>query len=370
MKNNEKKKFHFITEYSGIGGGESSLLNLVLSLNKKGFRVKVTTMTSGKLNERLEANNIEEYCVNYKKLIKKFRFLKLIFNLKDIIESDEIVILNSKSSLYLIPFLKITSKKEIYYIEHSNWTIYNFFEKSLIRYFCEKILVVSEGVKRNLFMQFNNIDRKVELFPLGISINNKKIKHKKISSNGKIVAMIGRFQKIKGHDFFIDIANNLVNQLKVNNITFVIIGGKPFGTSEENEYEAEVLNKINLYALGDKVKLLGEREDIESLLENYIDILVIPSQNESFGMVVLEAAKYGVPIITSTNCEGPKEILETLEVSELVLDREATMFAKKILELCGNDNDYIKKSNKIIKNIKYYDIENACLKLENITSKK
>ncbi len=59
--------------------------------------------------------------------------------------------------------------------------------------------------------------------------------------------------------------------------------------------------------LKEKVKFIGWIKDVESFLNN-IDIFVLPSLDEPFGIAVLEAMAMGKPIV-STRSQGPNETL-------------------------------------------------------------
>jgi glycosyltransferase involved in cell wall biosynthesis len=59
--------------------------------------------------------------------------------------------------------------------------------------------------------------------------------------------------------------------------------------------------------LGDRVMLLGERSDVPELLRA-LDILLLPSWEEPFGRVVVEALAVGVPV-AATSAGGPREVL-------------------------------------------------------------
>jgi len=59
--------------------------------------------------------------------------------------------------------------------------------------------------------------------------------------------------------------------------------------------------------LGDRVKFVGWIKDVETFLKT-IDVFVLPSLDEPFGIAVLEAMAMGKTII-STKSQGPREIL-------------------------------------------------------------
>lgn len=351
------KSIIFFTEYSGIGGGESSLINLVESLSKEHIKIKVVTQKYGDLNNNLKKLLIDQETLDYKNLIRKFRLTTLLSSLRKLLENMDMVILNSKSGLYLLPFINLLNKQiSVIYIEHSNWTNYTFVEKWLLNK-CNKIFAVSKTVSKHLSKQLKP-GVEVIIFPLGVPIENevpvKSINNKKIIN----IAMIGRFQRIKGHSFFVNLAH-LLKVYENQAFNFLIIGGKPFGTQEENDYEQEILNQIQRLKMESKISLLGDRRDVETLLENEIDILIVPSHNESFGMVVLEAAGKGVPIITSTNCEGPSEILIEMGLTNVITERSEEAFKEVILNLVKSPLDYEAVSRSLGINVQKFNVKNT-----------
>ncbi len=72
--------------------------------------------------------------------------------------------------------------------------------------------------------------------------------------------------------------------------------------------------------INDKVQFLGYRSDILNLMKD-ADLFVLPSLNEPFGIVMLEAMAMGTPIL-ATRCEGPLEILD--DTSAILVDKGDT----------------------------------------------
>jgi glycosyltransferase involved in cell wall biosynthesis len=76
---------------------------------------------------------------------------------------------------------------------------------------------------------------------------------------------------------------------------------------------AALIEKLNL---GDRVKLLGWRDDREALFAA-ADYCVMPSRYEPFGTVMIEAWAQNVPLIAAA-AEGPKGLIEDCETGLLV----------------------------------------------------
>lgn len=70
--------------------------------------------------------------------------------------------------------------------------------------------------------------------------------------------------------------------------------------------------------LSDQVRFLGWREDVAEVLRG-MDLFVLPSRDEPFGIVVLEAMALGIPII-ATATAGPLEILDHDTASLVAID--------------------------------------------------
>jgi len=77
----------------------------------------------------------------------------------------------------------------------------------------------------------------------------------------------------------------------VDNATLVFVGDGPQAGSVRREAEQP----------GSKVKLLGVRRDVAELMRT-ADVLVLPSHNEGFANVVVEAMACGLPVVVS--CSG------------------------------------------------------------------
>lgn len=110
----------------------------------------------------------------------------------------------------------------------------------------------------------------------------------------KVILFVGRVHKVKG-------LMNLLkawNYIKPSKEVFKLVIAGP---SEDN-YKSKLIKYINSNKLEEQVSFLGTLEEAEiNYLYKTSFVLALPSFTENFGMVVPEALRYGVPIITTTS---------------------------------------------------------------------
>lgn len=119
--------------------------------------------------------------------------------------------------------------------------------------------------------------------------------------NPPVIGAIGRFDPMKGFDTFVE----ALGILKKKGIKFRAKIAGAANKSYEGFYK-KVLDLISQNHLEENIELSGWTDDKKSFYEG-LDIFVMSSNFEPFGIVVLEALKYSRPTVSST-AEGPSEI--------------------------------------------------------------
>lgn len=117
--------------------------------------------------------------------------------------------------------------------------------------------------------------------------------------DGFVVGAIGRLHTVKGYDFLLDAFARLREREPGRDVRLVVAGA---GTELEALKKQTVALNIDAY-----VTFPGWIENPAEFFP-WIDLLVVPSRSESFGLTILEAAPFGLPVI-ATETDGPRELL-------------------------------------------------------------
>ncbi len=145
-----------------------------------------------------------------------------------------------------------------------------------------------------------------------------------ISLEDNVVGMIGRLETVKGPQFFVDMAAEVVK--KYPKTKFIIAG--------EGSLRDELEEKAKKLGLSDKIIFTGWREDVPEVL-SILDVLVMPSLNEAVGMSIIEAQAEGVPVV-ATRVGGIPEVVKDRVTGLLVGPSDAGALAEAVNDLLSD----------------------------------
>lgn len=159
--------------------------------------------------------------------------------------------------------------------------------------FADLLLVDSPSQKE--FLENEGVIRKKNSFVMGIgSIRGNKLNSTfqtvlpKFSSRSKNMIYVGRVNKEKGFHLILKFARLNYKWLLMNNIKIQVAG----------MIEDLTLFDDNDFGVSKVFEILGHVDQLEKLYMNSY-CLLLPSEREGFGSVVIEAGFYGVPAILS-----------------------------------------------------------------------
>ena len=163
------------------------------------------------------------------------------------------------------------------------------------------------------------------------------------------IISIGRLSKEKGFIDLIEVCSYVKNSIPDFKLHLI-------GDGVEREIIEKEIDKFNLK---DTIIMHGylKTDKINKLLQQS-SIYVMPSISESFGIVLLEAASYGIPSISFKN-SGACEIIKNNWDGYLIDNRDKKIMAKKIIELLKNKNRRIIMGRNAYKKSLEYSINNV-----------
>lgn len=298
-----------IVDSMGIGGAEKVSLTLAQGFINEGY--KVDLMICDNIIKFEIPKNITLHILDFKKsYFDYYRYSKKLTNMiKDIEYKNkrvfDLILVNLQKSTRL---MKNNKHNNIYHIVHSTFSqsalkknkfINNFFKRKKLQkiYNNLNIITVSNGIQEDLLNNINIKPKSIQTIYNPIDINKtKELSLEKINFNEQdYIVHVGRFAKVKRHDILI----KAFAQANLNTKLVLV------GDGEEKENIIHLVEKLNI---SDKVILIGFVANPFPYIKN-AKLLVLSSDYEGFGMVLIEALALNT-LIMSTNCKsGPSEIM-------------------------------------------------------------
>ena len=273
----------------GLGGIEQAFLDYNNALLSQGFEVLTITDKRAQINEKIRPHSDLKQCKIRFSHLNLFLIWTFYRQFKKF--APDLIIVHSKKALELV----ITAAKMLHIkvvgVAHN--PKFKHLEK------CDFIFSITEHQKR-IFADYGFPQDKIFVIPNLIS-EVKPFRPLPPYQQPPVIGTVGRFDPMKGFcDYILALA-----ELKKRGVPFrAVLGG---GASAAYVHEdAKIRRLIAENQLENDVKLLGWIKDKDEFYKS-LDIFVLPSNFEPFGIVLLEAMNYSLPIVTSL-AEGPAEI--------------------------------------------------------------
>ena len=219
-------------------------------------------------------------------------------------------------------------------VDLSRWSYEYIFKNKQFFDKAQKIIAVSQDLKRNFISDFNNLENKVVVIPNGVDENIFKPSTEKFEQF--TILFIGRMELEKGVDTILK-ALKIDKSLPINAI-FI-------GKGIHLDYFKNLSKDLGLQ---NKVQFLGSIENTK-LSEYYSKshVFVLPSKRvEGHPMTISEAMCSGLPIL-ATNKGGLKELFDNGVEGYFISDEKS--LAEKLDLLYNNKEELSKLSDNSLK---------------------
>ncbi len=302
-------KILLITTHINFGGISSYIFSLSKALTNKGHEV-VCASSSGEMLSLFNRNRIRtiNIPINTKSELNPMIIMSLIrLIMLCRTEKFDVIHAHTRVSQVLAGYLSKITK--VPFVS----TCHGFFRRNLGRqlYPCwgERVIAISEAVKKHLMIDFYVPEEKVKLVYNGIDIDQFKILAKRSDPDykGRTVGIIARLSTVKGHRYLIEAMAEVIREF--NDARLFIFG--------QGKIKYELIKQAESLKISEKVFFLPSISNTAEVLQE-IDIFVMPSVQEGLGLSILEALACGVPVVAS-NVGGIPSIIKH-DVSGLLVE--------------------------------------------------
>lgn len=330
-------KMMYIVYSFTTGGTEKLLIDICNEMVKRSNDVFLYVVNNHYTQDMLKLINKNVHIELENRGIGDKNILRTMKNISKFIKKNDIEIVhcNSLNSPELLLISKIFNPKiKIFYTVHdvNQYKLLNRIRKIYRNIFCNKIIAISDSVKQDIL---NNKAKMTKVITIHNAIETEHFELPNLKKINKTRPIIGNVARIMPEKKGQDVLINAIAKLKDNypNIKCYFAGAA--AESDEKSF-IELQNQIKQKELNNNVLFMGNVDDVTSFLEK-IDIFVLPSRFEGFGLSLIEAMCMGIPVIAS-NIDGPAEIINNTRCGKLFKSGDSKDLASKISETIENYN--------------------------------
>jgi len=336
----------------GQAGAETVVLHLSNYLSDKGHEVSILTINSkDQLSQRLNTE-VRFTTFNKKRIISSLipliRFMRTENIDCFVANMWPLTVVSVIANFFCSGF-----RQKLFLIEHGDLgeehknrsKLFKFFQRlsiSILYNKAYKVIAVSNGVGEDLISKGLRREKTQVIYNPAYpnlaehKLNDEEGKKKWFKEDCLKLSCVGHIGKIKNYPNLISAIDILKNKNKIN-CQVIIAGEGP----ERNTIEALIHQK----KLTNEITFLGYISNPLSLIEES-DLLVLSSNSEGFGLVIVEALSLGKTVV-STDCpSGPAEIIGDNEFGYLCRVDNPSDLAEKIEYAKENNIDPEKLINR------------------------
>ena len=364
----------FLHGSSDLYGASKIFLQTIKIVQQKGHNCIVVLSSQGPLVSELESLGIQVEIANLGILRRKYftplglvnrlhKWFHASIFLQKIIKQQNIELVYSNTAAVLIGGWAVSrhnkkqkhnnqEKKNYAKVQHI-WHLHEIittpnylhrFIKWCLVHWSDKIIVVSEAVREHWLNDNKENQKKIPKNSLSSKMNliyngieplaksqkpNYRVKYS-IPSDAIVIGMAGRIHYLKGQEYFIKIAQCLLEDTSI----YFIITGDPYAGQEN--LLTEMQGYIKVHNLEKQIIYTGYEAEMDCFY-SAINILLLPSiLPDSFPTVVLEAMQFGLPVV-ATEQGGAMEMIIDGETGVFIPILNEVEAAKKIKTILPED---------------------------------
>ena len=348
-----------VIRHMNIGGAETFIMNVYRNIDREKVQFDFLVNGEGVFDEEIKKLGGKIHVMKYITEIGQIKYKK---NLKNFFNEHNYNIVHSHidqvSGIILEAANECNIKCRIAH-SHSTKNANNIIGKIYKKYLQTKInrnanllLACGEEAAKWLYKDKSKetiiINNGIDLEKFYFS-NEKRIKIRKewnISDDFIVLGHVGRFAKVKNHEFLIKV---YYEYLKDNPKSILVLVGT-------GDLKQKIKKMVENYEIEEHVKFLGNRQDVSDIYCG-MDCFVFPSLYEGISISMIEAQVSGLNIFASDTIDKNTDI--SGNIKWLSIKETPKTWSKEVLEMPLERN---------VKNIRVqdYNIKNVANKLQNL----
>lgn len=347
-----------------LGGGEYSFTDL-LSHMPEDWSVIASIPGEGELTERLKKNGINTKIVNMP-AIRPWLIWNILVCIIEYLEQfkksqPDLVYCNGSRAAF---YAGIASRiLKIPVIWHCRIATPDFFLDYFLGEICNRIIANSHATAKRFKKR---LQPKIRIVHNGVDIpwlTDKNVKKPEfVKDDWKVILVVARASRWKRHDRILAAFDKVA---KTDPSVHLICVGAMDNFEPEWWSHLQILTKKS--AFSNRIHWIGKANDVRPWYRS-AQVLVLSSENEPFGRVLVEAMSHGIPVIATRN-GGVPEIVRHGQDGFLTNADNAEEISE-YLHLVLNDRSLQKKISKnAIKRAQHFNLDNHVIKILDIFNK-
>jgi len=334
----------FASWYTGLGGGETDLLSLAADLDKTRYLPHLLQPRDGQLAAKWRAAGWPVHLLPYRGATTLFipalwARLPVVARFAQLIRQQGIALVHS--DYHTLPMIAPAARRAnvpIMWTVHGWWFHPKWWQRAFLR-------GMDAAVARSFIIRAGFLGDPPFLPPDDVpviysgvdttrfhpDVDGLRLRFEQhIAQDAPVVAMIARFQSVKGHHSFQQMARQVARQIPEAH--FIVAGDAVFGVASEAAYKREILQRAqDDPLLCKRLHYIGFRDDVEQVI-GAADVLVCASEFESYGKANIEAMACATAVV-STNKGGPAETVLHSKTGYLVPPQDVDGLATAVIQL-------------------------------------
>ena len=315
-------KVLLLTTHLNVGGIGVYTTTLARYLKKEGVDVTIAS-SGGDLEERLKLDGVRHIKIDIKtKSEFGFKVWKALPALNQLVKEEKFEIIHAQTRVAQVLAYLSSKVTAVPFIS----TCHGFFKyqrisRKVLPCWGEKVIAISESVKRHLVEDFHVAQDKTVLIYNGIELagyssgdgikDTDLIKSLGLKDGDLVVGTIGRLSPVKGYKYLVSAFSDIL--LKNERLQLLFVG--------EGPEERHLKQQVEELGIKDKVVFDPGRGPLKKYLA-LIDVFCLPSVHEGLGLSLMEAMASGKACVAS-KVGGLAELITDEENGLLVAPENA-----------------------------------------------